>query len=205
MFAVTTVAFDLLVVILAPRGLWFQLGCRSAMASVMALLARRYDLCGWRCSVRKPSTTPPIEVLCGLGICGALIIAVAWRSLRLDLNWANGGGPCDLPAAVVLSILWGLIAIECSLFPALEEFIYRSLLMGALREAFNARVAIMVSSLAFVGLHVVYGNLSLWHPVAAIVLSWSYARSGTIWVPILFHSLGNLEPWILWLLGCPNG
>ena len=46
--------------------------------------------------------------------------------------------------------------------------------------------------LAFGGLLAVYGQPSPENLVGGFVLAWAYLKSGTIYVPVLVHGLGNL-------------
>lgn len=57
------------------------------------------------------------------------------------------------------------------------------------------RTAIVVSGVVFGGLHVVNGNPSPENLVGGLFLAWAYLKSGTIYIPILLHSLGNFVAW----------
>lgn len=86
------------------------------------------------------------------------------------------------------------------LVPMAEELMYRGLIFGSLYN--RSRVAAyIVSTLIFAAIHVV-GYIGTHEPVdlalsvlqylpAGICLGWAYARSGTIWAPILMHMAIN--------------
>jgi uncharacterized protein len=80
----------------------------------------------------------------------------------------------------------------CVLAPLLEETLYRLVLCVPLAVALGPWGAIVVSGLAFGGLHVVYGNPSPENLAGGFFLAWAYLTSGTITVPLLLHGLGNL-------------
>jgi membrane protease YdiL (CAAX protease family) len=55
--------------------------------------------------------------------------------------------------------------------------------------------AVTVSGLAFAALHIVHGNPSPENLVGGFFLAWAYLKSGSIYIPILLHSLGNFVAW----------
>jgi uncharacterized protein len=52
--------------------------------------------------------------------------------------------------------------------------------------------AVAASGLLFGALHFAYGNPSPENLAGGFFLAWAYLKSGTILVPLLLHSLGNL-------------
>jgi CAAX protease family protein len=54
------------------------------------------------------------------------------------------------------------------------------------------RWTILVSGLAFGALHVLYGNPGPDNLIAGFFLGWAYLKSGSVLVPMILHSLGNL-------------
>ena len=86
------------------------------------------------------------------------------------------------------------------LAPVAEELLFRGLVFGSLYNR-NRWLAYTVSVVGFACLHVV-GYIGLYPPVhlllcfvqyipAALILCWVYARSNTIWAPILLHIAVN--------------
>lgn len=86
------------------------------------------------------------------------------------------------------------------LVPITEELLYRGLLFSSLYNR-NRVLAYSVSTLSFAVLHV-YGYIGTYSPVqlmlclleyipAGVVLGWTYARTNTIWTPILIHTAVN--------------
>jgi membrane protease YdiL (CAAX protease family) len=80
----------------------------------------------------------------------------------------------------------------CVFAPVLEEVLYRLALCVPLAVGLGPWRAIVVSGLAFAGLHVAGGNPSPENLIGGLFLAWAYLKSESIIVPILLHSLGNL-------------
>ncbi|HPY74772.1 MAG: CPBP family intramembrane metalloprotease [Planctomycetes bacterium] len=89
----------------------------------------------------------------------------------------------------------------CLIYPIIEEILYRSLLCTTILQYTNKTTTIIVSGTIFVFLHYQYQNLSPDNIIAGYVLAWSYLKSKNIFIPILFHSLGNI---FICLIKCIN-
>lgn len=76
--------------------------------------------------------------------------------------------------------------------PILEEGVYRILLCTALATRFRHRTVIAISGTAFALLHLLYGNLAPTNLLAGYILSWAYLMSGSLWLPIVWHAVGNI-------------
>lgn len=87
----------------------------------------------------------------------------------------------------------------CVVAPIVEEATYRFALCTAACAVFGPRRAILLSGSAFALLHVLYGNPGPDNMTAGFVLAWSYVASGSIFVPILLHALGNFCVLIAWV------
>lgn len=86
------------------------------------------------------------------------------------------------------------------LVPITEESLYRGLIFGSLYN--RSRVlAYAVSTLAFAALHVI-SYIGAYSPIhllfclleyipAGLILGWAYARTDSLWTPILIHTLVN--------------
>lgn len=83
----------------------------------------------------------------------------------------------------------------CIVAPVLEETIYRLALCVPFAGLSRPWMAIIASGVVFGALHVVYGNPSPENLVGGFFLAWAYLKSGTIYLPILLHSLGNFIAW----------
>lgn len=68
---------------------------------------------------------------------------------------------------------------------------YRAVLCTPLVALLGPWYAIVVSGVVFGGLHCLYGNPAPTNFVAGYILAWAYVRSDSIFVPIVWHSLGN--------------
>ncbi len=80
----------------------------------------------------------------------------------------------------------------CVLAPIIEEATYRFGLCTGLVPVLRPWGTIFVSGMIFGALHVVYGNPGPDNLIAGYFLAWAYLKSGTILVPVVLHSLGNL-------------
>jgi membrane protease YdiL (CAAX protease family) len=83
----------------------------------------------------------------------------------------------------------------CVFAPVLEEAIYRLALCVPFAGLSRPWTAIVISGLVFGTLHVICGNPSPENLIGGFLLAWAYLKSGTIYVPLLLHSLGNLVAW----------
>ena len=115
------------------------------------------------------------------------------EAVRLPAEWLQYGG-LGLPLAV---------AVELFAIALPEEVFHRGYLMSALEERWPPRrrilgaplgLAAVVASLAFAVGHLVgmaeAARLATFFP--ALVFSWLWRRSGSLWAPALFHAAANL-------------
>jgi membrane protease YdiL (CAAX protease family) len=86
------------------------------------------------------------------------------------------------------------------LVPVVEETLYRGLIFGGIYRR-SPFLAYVVSTILFSAIHII-GYIRLYDPItlllcfcqyipAGIVLGWTYAKSGTIWCPVLIHMTVN--------------
>ena len=80
----------------------------------------------------------------------------------------------------------------CVLSPIFEEATYRFGLCTGLVTVLRPWGTIVVTGMIFGALHILYGNPGPGNLTAAYFLAWAYLKSGTIVVPVVLHSLGNL-------------
>jgi CAAX protease family protein len=79
----------------------------------------------------------------------------------------------------------------CVTGPLYEEALYRIVLCAPLAAALGPRATILLGGVVFGLLHVVYGNPGPDNLIAGFFLGWAFLKSGTITVPLAWHSLGN--------------
>ncbi len=90
--------------------------------------------------------------------------------------------------------------------PILEEVLFRGVVFQSIRK--KSRVAAYaVSMTLFALLHIWSYALIAWDATVllyalqyvpiTLALTWSYERSGSLWVPIFFHMFNNLLPFLL--------
>lgn len=109
---------------------------------------------------------------------------------------------------VVLPIIWSLLGWRTDGFfslaentnfaegglhaPVLEEILYRFALCTVVAARWGPRAAIVLSGLLFAFAHIIYGNPNPFNVIGGFFLAWSFLKSNSILIPILFHALGNL-------------
>ena len=125
----------------------------------------------------------------------ALPLAVLWRFMGWE--W---GGAWETASNWQWEISVGLIG--CPIF---EELIYRLAVCVPLAARFGAWPAILVSGVLFALLHVAYGVQNPINAVAGFLFAWTFLKSGTILVPIVLHSLGNLIGYSLLQIAAASG
>lgn len=113
------------------------------------------------------------------------LIAIAWA-----VCWLIGA---ELPVYALPPSLVGHVFVgSCITAPLLEESIYRLALCVPAAVLLRPAGAIAVSGIIFGLLHVVYGNPGPDNLIAGFFLAWAFLKSGSIVVPLVWHSLGNL-------------
>ena len=131
---------------------------------------------GWRYWLRA-------TVLIGLVI--ACCIVVGWGV------WLLLGQ--ELPSYTTPPQASGVAFLRMCVFaPVLEEVTYRLLVCVPLAAWRRPWLAIAASGVSFGGLHLVYGNPSPENLLGGLFLAWAYLKSGSIYLPVALHSLGNL-------------
>lgn len=82
------------------------------------------------------------------------------------------------------------LAFFCVLAPICEEILFRGLLQEAIMQRVGRQRAILFTAVFFALMH-----STSWHPhlylVLGFLLSWVYARTGTLRAPILCHMVNN--------------
>ncbi len=80
----------------------------------------------------------------------------------------------------------------CVFSPLLEETLYRAVLCLGVAAVLGAGSAVAISGLLFGILHVLYGVPSPENLLGGFLLAWAYLRSGSLFVPLALHAVGNL-------------
>ena len=93
--------------------------------------------------------------------------------------------------------------------PALEESLFRGLLLPALRQRFGVWSSALAVTALFTVLHV--AQVGTYLPALAgifacgLALAWLRERTGSLWPSIAFHMGFNSTPFLVWLLALPFG
>jgi membrane protease YdiL (CAAX protease family) len=122
-----------------------------------------------------------VMVAIALAVLAGLVL---WIAKSIDaLHSVPKLSPAEFPSRLVWAAGWT---------PWFEEGIHRVALCSGLALAgLGTRPIIAISGLTFGGLHMAYGNAAPDNLLAGFLLAWAYLRSGTAWVPIALHALGN--------------
>ena len=140
----------------------------------------------------------------GLGLLFQILLAILFIPLSSALF--PDGGPVQQPAEILagadsLALQMSLVVIAVVVAPAVEEILYRSVLLTAL-ERIGRRVAIIGSAAVFSAVHITGLPLDRFWASAAVVLpplfilgvvlAWLVFRNRRLGPAIMFHSGWNL-------------
>jgi membrane protease YdiL (CAAX protease family) len=89
------------------------------------------------------------------------------------------------------SEIWPWLYYACINAPILEEVVYRFILCVPATALARPLGAIVLSGAAFAALHVATGVASPDNLIAGYILAWAYLKSGSLFVPVTLHLLGN--------------
>ncbi len=131
-----------------------------------------------------------------VGILGGLsILAVVLTTVAIAR--AGGPDPFGLRAAHVHPPTFVATVEMLVLSPVFEELLYRLVLSTALAGVAKPWIAVGGGAVVFTWAHWTGGALGPDNLLAGVFFGWVYLRSGTIWIPIVFHSIGNLGALLL--------
>jgi len=97
----------------------------------------------------------------------------------------------------------GSIAVAAFLIvlaaPLSEELFFRGFMFGGLRRSMSLWPAALVSAVVWGLLHLGGGNIGVAIQLAlfGVILAWLYERSGTLWAPVLAHTINNTIAFVL--------
>ncbi|MDP8235494.1 MAG: type II CAAX endopeptidase family protein [Candidatus Erginobacter occultus] len=120
-----------------------------------------------------------------------ILILIAWGLTRIfDLPWQSHPLFHPLLERGSAPLLWPLLLVGIVLGPLAEELFFRGLLFPALAGRIREWGAVTVTAALFATLHF---NWAGWIPIfgLGVLLARSYARTGSLLVPVLIHGLHN--------------
>lgn len=135
------------------------------------------------------------------GPLGALI----WMGLYSPLVYGPllHGGAGTPPVSLESGVDWGhpasallRLAILIGLGPAVEEILFRGILLNRMTQTLGASAASGLLALLFAAAHVAF----LPSLVLAVMVTALYRRTGSLWIAISAHSLNNALV-VLWMSG----
>jgi membrane protease YdiL (CAAX protease family) len=176
----------------------YQIG-RCAIAAVAVGVALRSGLFGRRelglvgarqgAALCRLSRFVGIVALLGaVLVCAALLVApsATCELARRELS------PVVYPWEMFVRHLLCMVAVA----PVYEEFMYRALLLSALRDRLGEQPALFVGGAVFVVLHYAYGyGWQLGYLAAALVFGLVFLRTRSIVAAVALHALNNL--WVV--------
>lgn len=110
----------------------------------------------------------------------------------------------QLGTQTMLGLRIPLALLVVSVGPLVEELLFRGLLLSALLQRWGAGWAALLSSLAFVAVHIP-GMEMQWYALPdllllALVLAWLRLQSRSIWPSVLTHALNNSMAVAFWFV-----
>ncbi len=162
----------------------------GALIVIFTLCRGQAPAIGLRC---KPE---PSLQFWGVAVLALAVLSAVVLGLGGAWLWYRGD---PLPPSLFRSTadMWPTFQRSVLRAPVSEELVYRLALCVPVVVTLGPWRAILISGVAFAYLHQVYGNFALNHVAAGFILSWSYVRSGCLWIPIMLHALGNLQVFAL--------
>lgn len=119
-----------------------------------------------------------------IGLVVLICIAVGWSA------WLLSSRPLPIYSVPPRTALAAFFRM-CVFAPVLEETIYRLALCVPFAGLSRPWLGVVVSGFVFGGLHIVYGNPSPENLLGGFFLAWAYLKSGSIYMPVVLHSIGN--------------
>lgn len=130
------------------------------------------------------------------------ILSLGWTALLRIVGLPDE--PQDLIAVFTetrsVLVIAGMLTVACVIAPLSEELIFRGGLYRFVRQKLGRTPALLVSGVCFGALH---GNWAGFLPLAVLgmLLALAYEATGSLRVPILAHSLFNLNTVLVVLSG----
>ncbi|MFT4711488.1 MAG: membrane protease YdiL (CAAX protease family) [Planctomycetota bacterium] len=114
--------------------------------------------------------------------------------------WIFGlGNEVETGGLTTHSQVWRYWFLTLLTAPFIEELLFRGLFQRQLEVGLGRTLAILISGPIFWIYHwISYGSVtSINHMVAGWILAWAYAKTGSLWVAIALHAIGNLSVLLL--------
>jgi membrane protease YdiL (CAAX protease family) len=110
-----------------------------------------------------------------------------------DVTRELGTNKDELGSVAVAAFLIVIVA------PLSEEMFFRGFMFGGLRRSMSMWPAALISAAVWGSLHLGAGNIGVAVQLAVfgVILAWLYERSGTLWAPVLAHTINNTIAFVL--------
>lgn len=117
--------------------------------------------------------------------------------------------PPTLAGGMSDDLTGGIIAYVTAIFiiaPAVEEFVFRGLIMTKLRKEVSAPAAVIISALLFAAIHLMTGSVitAIHAFFGGVIFALAFEQTGSLFSAVTAHFFGNVGGLVLELLhGCP--
>jgi membrane protease YdiL (CAAX protease family) len=133
----------------------------------------------------------------------ALVATVVTMLILTPLSWLV---PRSAPSPIALAMYHGtlpsrlVLAVNVALYsPAVQELIFRGLVLTALLQRMDSRIAIAVSAVLFALVHAPDVTSIATALPFGFLAGWLFVRSRSLWTPIVSHVLINGTS-MVWLI-----
>jgi uncharacterized protein len=120
---------------------------------------------------------------------GSIILALM---ILVGAIWILIGAELPKPHTIKPDAIIPSFFRMCVFTPVLEETKYRLILCVPLAVLLGPWLTVVVGGIIFGALHFAYDNPGLDNMLAGFILTWSFLKSGSLAIPVILHSLGNL-------------
>ena len=139
-------------------------------------------------ALRHPIAQFIFAVVCGVAVYGVSHL----------LSWLGGPGDDEFWKKLVACrlCLWAYMAEVVLVAPLVEEAVYRGLLFHALERRFGKWLVVLITALAFLGIHLIQSQGRITAILAfltfGLVAGWLRAWTGSVWPGWVAHFTANL-------------
>ncbi|MGG4397967.1 CPBP family intramembrane glutamic endopeptidase [Paenibacillus thiaminolyticus] len=148
------------------------------------VVIRKYHLSWTAFGFRRPTRKDWLQLLPWALITNLFSLLVLW--LTFTFLWTAGSSKAESPESIgfVLTLIMGAV-----IAPFVEEAVNRGVIFGYLRGRFGVLASVIVSALIFGAVHA--PELMLNAFVTGSVFAILYEKRGTLWMPVMLHSIMN--------------
>ena len=168
---------DLIMIVLTPAALT----CGAIVGSIRNRLSPRDDL-----GLQRPRARDAIVYTVLFALLMAMFELLYWRS-------SGDAAPSDWRARYSGAALYVRVVFAAAIYPLAEELFFRGFLLGLIRKKARVLIAVLATSIAFTALHSLGGSWlgALQIFTDGVFFATVRVRSGSLYLPMAFHVIGN--------------